>query len=166
MRTWLGLIAAIGLIGVAFAQQTRDVDVGPGFQLIFRDTYSGTNETVINVGDSVRWVWRSGYHTTTSYDNLWDQEISSVQRTFTYTFNQTGVYEYYCIPHELVGMVGTVRVRLAGDVDFNGCVDDADLLAVLFAFGQTGVRPEDLNYDRVVDDADLLIVLFNFGSGC
>jgi probable extracellular repeat, HAF family len=25
-----------------------------------------------------------------------------------------------------------------GDVDANGCVDDADLLAVLFAFGQTG----------------------------
>jgi hypothetical protein len=51
-------------------------------------------------------------------------------------------------------------------VDFSGCVDDADLLAVLFAFGQTGVRPEDLNYDRVVDDTDLLIALFNFGSGC
>jgi hypothetical protein len=25
-----------------------------------------------------------------------------------------------------------------GDVDRNGCVDDADLLAVLFAFGSTG----------------------------
>jgi hypothetical protein len=94
------------------------------------------------------------------------EEISSAQRTFTYTFNQTGVYEYYCIPHEIVGMVGTVRVRRAGDVDFSGCIDDADLLRVLFAFGQTGARYEDLNYDRVVDDADLLIVLFNFGSGC
>ena len=50
----------------------------------------------------------------------------------------------------------------------NGCVDDADLLQVLFAFGQTGsnlVRV-DVNCDGVVDDADLLIVLFNFGSGC
>jgi len=54
-----------------------------------------------------------------------------------------------------------------GDVDGNGCVDDADLLRVLFAFGQTGFRlPEDLNGDQVVDDADLLTVLFNFGSGC
>ncbi len=166
MRVGTILGAAVLLVGVALAQQRRDVDVGPSFQLIFRDAYSGTNETVINVGDSVRWVWRSGFHTTTSYDDLWDREISSVQRTFTYTFNQTGVYEYYCIPHEIVGMVGTVRVRRAGDVDFNGCVDDADLLAVLFVFGQTGARYEDLNYDRVVDDADLLIVLFNFGSGC
>jgi hypothetical protein len=37
---------------------------------------------------------------------------------------------------------------------------------VLFAFGQTGDLPEDLNMDGIVDDADLLIVLFNFGSGC
>ncbi len=53
-----------------------------------------------------------------------------------------------------------------GDVDGSGCVDDADLLAVLFAFGATGLNPADVNCDAVVDDADLLIVLFNFGSGC
>jgi hypothetical protein len=55
--------------------------------------------------------------------------------------------------------------RLEGDVDCNGCVDDADLLAVLFAFGGSG-GAEDLNGDRTVDDADLLTVLFAFGSGC
>jgi hypothetical protein len=55
-----------------------------------------------------------------------------------------------------------------GDVDDNGCVDDADLLAVLFGFGQTGdnLGRVDVNCDQVVDDADLLLVLFNFGSGC
>ncbi|MFQ3611999.1 MAG: hypothetical protein SNJ72_10960 [Fimbriimonadales bacterium] len=55
-----------------------------------------------------------------------------------------------------------------GDVDENGCVDDADLLAVLFAFGSTGTNlgRVDINCDQSVDDADLLIVLFNFGSGC
>jgi hypothetical protein len=56
--------------------------------------------------------------------------------------------------------------RLEGDVDCNGCVDDADLLAVLFAFGGSGTNAEDLNGDRTVDDADLLTVLFAFGSGC
>lgn len=51
------------------------------------------------------------------------------------------------------------------DVDGNGCVDDADLLTVLFAFG--GNDPSaDVNCDGIVDDADLLEVLFNFGSGC
>jgi len=51
---------------------------------------------------------------------------------------------------------------VSGDVDDNGCVDDSDLLAVLFAFGQTGAgMPEDLN-----NDGDLLEVLFHFGTGC
>ena len=54
-----------------------------------------------------------------------------------------------------------------GDVDGSGCVDDADLLAVLFAFGNSGSNlPEDVTRDGTVDDADLLVVLFNFGAGC
>jgi hypothetical protein len=57
-------------------------------------------------------------------------------------------------------------VPAPGDVDDNGCVDDADLLQVLFAFGSTGQNDADVNGDQIVDDADLLIVLFNFGTGC
>lgn len=55
-----------------------------------------------------------------------------------------------------------------GDVTLDGCVDDADLLAVLFAFGASGsnLGRVDVNCDGVVDDADLLQVLFNFGQGC
>ncbi|MGQ9657677.1 MAG: LamG-like jellyroll fold domain-containing protein [Fimbriimonadales bacterium] len=56
--------------------------------------------------------------------------------------------------------------QIPGDVDGNGCVDDADLLQVLFAFGASGSNPADVNGDNLVDDADLLIVLFNFGTGC
>ncbi len=52
-----------------------------------------------------------------------------------------------------------------GDANRDNQIDDADLLMVLFAFGQTGSSlPEDVNGDGAVDDADLLIVLFNFGS--
>jgi hypothetical protein len=67
---------------------------------------------------------------------------------------------------------GDYRLRISqadseGDVNGDCCVDDSDLLAVLFAFGQTGAGlPEDLNNDGTVDDADLLLVLFNFGNGC
>ena len=55
-----------------------------------------------------------------------------------------------------------------GDTDGSGCIDDADLLAVLFAFGNSGndLGPVDTNCDGQVDDADLLTVLFNFGRGC
>jgi len=56
-------------------------------------------------------------------------------------------------------------VPVQGDVNGDGCVDDADLLQVLFAFGGQGGNA-DVNGDGIVDDADLLIVLFNFGTGC
>ena len=57
------------------------------------------------------------------------------------------------------------RPAVEGDVNCDRCVDDADLLQVLFNFG--GSDPNsDINSDGVVDDADLLTVLFNFGSGC
>jgi hypothetical protein len=58
------------------------------------------------------------------------------------------------------------RKAVEGDVNCDGCVDDADLLSVLFEFGSTEITPADVNNDRVVDDADLLTVLFNFGTGC
>jgi len=74
--------------------------------------------------------------------------------------------------------VGTLKVGVGlavlpwcwshnGDVNSDGCIDDADLLAVLFQLGSTArwIR-EDANCDGIVDDADLLTVLFNFGSGC
>lgn len=54
----------------------------------------------------------------------------------------------------------------SGDVNNDGCVDDADLLQLLFNFGSTGSNAADINCDNTVDDADLLIVLFNFGQGC
>ncbi len=58
-------------------------------------------------------------------------------------------------------------LSIRGDVNGDRVVDDADLLAVLFAFGQSGSGlDEDINRDGTVDDADLLIVLFNFGSSC
>lgn len=54
----------------------------------------------------------------------------------------------------------------AGDANEDGCVNDADLLQVLFNFGASGPNSGDVNCDGTVDDADLLAVLFNFGLGC
>jgi len=56
---------------------------------------------------------------------------------------------------------------IAGDINRDDCVDDLDLLRVLFAFGAANANlPEDINGDGAVDDADLLVVLSNFGQGC
>jgi hypothetical protein len=67
-----------------------------------------------------------------------------------------------------VGNSGVITANWSltnGDVNRDNQIDDADLLEVLFAFGQTGANlPADCNGDGAVDDADLLIVLFNFGA--
>lgn len=58
---------------------------------------------------------------------------------------------------------------MAGDVNNDGCTDDADLLLILEAFGQRAdcwSINVDLNCDGAVDDADLLSVLLDFGQGC
>jgi hypothetical protein len=57
------------------------------------------------------------------------------------------------------------KPAVEGDVNCDYCVDDADLLQVLFNFGGDDAN-SDVNGDGIVDDADLLIVLFNFGTGC
>ncbi len=68
----------------------------------------------------------------------------------------------------VVGGSGVITANwslINGDANRDNQIDDADLLEVLFAFGQTGANlPADCNGDGAVDDADLLIVLFNFGA--
>lgn len=69
--------------------------------------------------------------------------------------------------HPTSNNTGTMVVRLWGDVNIDGVVDDNDLLMVLFAFGQVGEGLlEDVDYNGMIDDNDLLIVLFNFGASC
>jgi len=65
------------------------------------------------------------------------------------------------------GFIGIIDTRVTGDVDGNECVDDGDLLRVLFAFGQVGSGlPEDVDEDGMVWDSDLVLVLQHFGRGC
>jgi hypothetical protein len=100
-------------------------------------------------------------------DDIWYYDINS-------NWNRVYLYDAWSGPYggynagvgDLATYIGCVEHN--GDVDASGCVDDADLLSVLFGFGSTGsyLGRVDVNCDGIVDDADLLIVLFNFGSGC
>lgn len=92
------------------------------------------------------------------------------QQTRTYTPAGGGVFPFVYKassgPADLVEPTTVyLIVRIQGDADGNGCVDDGDLLLVLFNFGSD--NPDaDVNADGIVDDGDLLLVLFNFGGGC
>ncbi len=79
----------------------------------------------IKQGDSVKWVLIEGYHSATSGtviegedgkegipDGIWDSTLlRSGGESFTYTFNSTGTFPYYCITHFEVGMTGTITVQ-------------------------------------------------------
>jgi plastocyanin len=91
-------------------------------------------DVIISPADTVRWRNVSNVgHTVTAYEeklpiradyfasggfrseqvaqqNLSDGFIAPGEQ-FEHMFNVSGVYEYYCIPHEGAGMIGSVRVR-------------------------------------------------------
>jgi len=63
---------------------------------------------------------------------------------------------------EEAGSAYVFEMPKLGDIDGDGDVDTADLLALLAAWGNPG-GPEDLNSDGIVNTADLLILLGNWG---
>jgi plastocyanin len=95
-------------------------------------TFSPPSVT-IQVGDTVKWVRTSLSHTVTSgfggsdpnVGALFDAPLNGLNQVFHYTFSDTaGTYPYFCRPHELMGMTGTVIVepQLSG-VPSAGCCD-------------------------------------------
>ena len=73
------------------------------------------SEVIIGVGESVTWYNDSGViHTVTSGnaedgpDGVFDSSIITSGDTFTYTFTETGQYEYFCSIHPW--MTSTVMV--------------------------------------------------------
>lgn len=66
----------------------------------------------VNVGDTIRWEWVSGSHTTTSTTipagaASWDHSINSSNTFYEYSVTVAGTYNYKCTPHQGMGMVGT-----------------------------------------------------------
>lgn len=73
--------------------------------------FSPANVPDVVVGDTMRWMWVSGFHTTTddpaneSGNSLpagaatWNAPINPSNTTFDYKVTVAGTYNYWCIPH-------------------------------------------------------------------
>ncbi|TIP75815.1 MAG: hypothetical protein E5X53_05380 [Mesorhizobium sp.] len=80
----------------------------------------------VKPGQTVQWVNRDrgNSHTATSYHpeifervrripakaKPWNSDYLLPDETFSFRFDEEGVYDYYCVPHEHAGMVGRIVV--------------------------------------------------------
>jgi plastocyanin len=96
---------------LAAAQVTHTVNqVGTSFS---------PSQLTIEVGDTVRWVWSVGFHTVTSGTGasdpgvgaLFDTPLNSTAPQFEFQFTEAGTVDYFCRPHEIVDMKGTIVVE-------------------------------------------------------
>lgn len=78
----------------------------------------------VNIGDTIRWVWVSGNHTTTSSyfpegAATWDAPINIEFPFFDYIPAVVGTYNYVCSPHASMGMDGSFTVLSAQGITHN-----------------------------------------------
>lgn len=88
----------------------------PGFATIHTVTVANFQFAPANVnaqvGDTIKWVWANGTHTTTSESipsgaAPWDAPITSSSTSFSYVITEAGTYNYVCTIHA-PEMAGTI----------------------------------------------------------
>ncbi|WP_323676941.1 plastocyanin/azurin family copper-binding protein [Halorubellus sp. PRR65] len=92
------------------------VVVGPGGSYVFEPS-----SLSVSVGDTVTWTWESANHNIVVDSQPEGAEWQGTdgdgsktydsEHTYEYTFETAGTYEYYCQPHEGLGMTGEVVVE-------------------------------------------------------
>jgi plastocyanin len=95
--------------------------------------YQFTPSTVnARVGDTVVWLWKNGSHTTTSVTipqgaKAWSKALNTNSRRYGFVIKVAGTYQYKCIPHASLGMLGTINVTapLAADLNSFSISDQA-----------------------------------------
>lgn len=96
----------------------------------------------VAAGTTIRWVNRDpgNSHTSTAYSpeildrqrriprdaQPWDSGFLLPGESFETTLTVPGVYDYYCQPHEMAGMVGRIVVGRPGDPGWDGPIDDTE----------------------------------------
>jgi plastocyanin len=106
---WLAALCLLMVSALAPAAWAQSDEVTVSME----DNFFDQANITVAPGTTVTWVQNGANpHTTTSYDGLWDSGMieGGSNGTFSFTFEDPGTYDYFCIPHESLGMVGTVTV--------------------------------------------------------
>lgn len=68
----------------------------------------------VDAGTTVTWEWtgKGSMHNVVAQDGSFESKLTASKgHTFDRTFDEPGTYEYYCSPHEPMGMKGAVVVE-------------------------------------------------------
>jgi plastocyanin len=125
----LTFTAMVAIVLSACSDSPTGSNDGPGENVVEMGPHSFNPSTIIVAeGATVTWINTSSeVHTVTSgsqgnHDGRFDSGNMAPGEEFTYTFESTGTYSYFCIPHLGAGMTGTVSVVANGEG--NGGGDD------------------------------------------
>ncbi|MDY7110321.1 MAG: M14 family zinc carboxypeptidase, partial [Planctomycetota bacterium] len=120
--------------------------------------------------DGIDWVtvWQNNATITDSAWSLQEYDISEVADDeptvyLRWTMGTTDGGWRYCGWNIDDIQLTATTASIPGDIDGDGDVDTADLLALLAAWGACEGCPEDIDGNGVVNTADLLILLANWG---
>lgn len=67
----------------------------------------------VDAGTTVIWEWtgEGGNHDVVHTDGAFESELTADEgHTFEHTFDEDGIYRYYCTPHQELGMKGAIAV--------------------------------------------------------
>lgn len=138
-------VATVGASRTVTAQERPVVEM--------RNNYFDPIGLHVEPGTTVTFELAAGAHSATAYeDRLPDGADSFDSGTissgvFRHTFETPGTYDYYCIPHKTIGMVGRVVVGEPGGPAERTPIPDGDVPESA-AIVERGVVP----YDEFVDD--------------
>jgi len=98
----------------AAAAETNTAD---STQVICKNNKFIPDTLTVKAGTTVTWVNQDGYiHTVTSgtspkdLSGLFDSGNINGGGTFSFKFDKAGTYDYFCIPHFSLGMIGKIIV--------------------------------------------------------
>ncbi len=137
---WLGGCAIATAAGsrVALARLATTIEMrgSPRGERIWYDPIG----TAVAPGTTIRFINRDpgNSHTATAYHPVnhdrrrripakadsWDSNFLLPDEYFEITLTAPGVYDYYCLPHEMAAMVGRIVVGTPDDTDWEGSSND------------------------------------------
>jgi plastocyanin len=104
----------IGMSTSAF--RPAEFAVAPGTTVVWKNTSKSTHTVTAyesSIPDAADFFASGGFESTEAARDGWLKNSSggfSSNETYEHTFTVPGTYEYFCIPHEKTGMVGTIEV--------------------------------------------------------